>query len=155
MIYLAIKTHHQQTIAVTYNRATDHWQEYTSPEITTLTATLTATNQPIIGWNSDAHDLPPIIDLAAHIHRDTGRRPSLAAMAAADLLFHYLVPDQQIAAWLKSGDPQSLAHALAACKEEVRVLAHLHARILHGGALRIPPDRAHGELGELIWWGSE
>lgn len=158
--------------AVTYDSRTDEWREWTADQVVDLFETLIWAS-PLAGWNTVGFDWPIIIanakaagrwpleietetvthiDLFAEIRRTTGRWYKLEDVAQATLGRGKLADGQMAAEWLRSGDPELVQKAMAYCRHDVQLVVDLHARLLAGEPLILPPRTARQELNEIRWW---
>lgn len=156
--------------AVTYRTDLHSWQEWREEHITNLSGHLTWCALPIVGWNIIDFDLPVInanawrsglktkveavevIDLFDLIRTVTGRWYSLETIAQHNLGRGKLADGQKAAEWLRSGDPEQVAKALEYCRHDVQLTIDLHAILLRGEPLRLPPRAKRQELNEIHWW---
>lgn len=125
----------------------------------------------IVGWNIIDFDLPvlnanwlaiegdetdlstlPCYDIFAEIRKVTGRWYSLEAVAQANLGRGKLADGQKAAEWLRSGDSDLIAKALEYCRYDVQLIIDLHAILLSGEPLRLPPRTQRQELNEVLFW---
>ena len=159
-------------LAVTYDSANDQWREWVSDDITALYTMLIEAAQPVAGWNIDNFDLPVIVanarragikpkkrdidaietlDIFARIRDETGRWYKLDVIAEANLDRHKSADGLLAVEWLRAGDPESVAKAMAYCKDDVQIVVDLVAKLARGEPLRLPPRPERREYNELAW----
>lgn len=157
-------------LAVTYRTNLDRWQEWHIDHAVNLCDLLGWCDLPIVGWNIIDFDLPVIrcnvrragyepgeikqtvVDLFALIRQATGRWYKLDLVAEANLGRQKLSHGQQATEWLRAGDPDSLRLAAEYCREDVQIVVDLHAKLLTGQPLRLPPRAQRNEINEILWW---
>lgn len=91
-------------------------------------------------------------DLFFLIRQATGRWYSLETIAQHNLNRGKLADGQRAAEWLRSGDPEQIAKATEYCRHDVQLTIDLHAILLAGSPLRLPPRAKRQELNEIHWW---
>lgn len=166
--------------AVTYHSRLEQWREWRTPS--RLLDKLIWDWNPVVGWNILDFDLPVIannavargwtpgeqlpyaeswrdclsasriIDLMALIRDATRRWYSLETVAVTNLGRGKLADGQQAAEWLRSGGPEQIARALEYCRHDVQLVIDLHAILLRGEPLRLPPRAKRQEINEMLWW---
>jgi RNase_H superfamily len=128
----------------------------------------------LVGWNTVGFDWPIVlassarrgvtlleiehatvehVDLFAAIRQATGRWYKLDVVAAANLDRQKLGHGLQATEWLRSGDPEQIRKAFEYCQADVQLVADLHAILLSGQPLSLPPRPERGELNEIRIWG--
>jgi hypothetical protein len=95
---------------------------------------------------------PEFVDLFALIRQHTGRWYSLETVAQHNLGRGKLADGQRAAEWLRSDDPEQIAKAMEYCRYDVQLTIDLHAILLRGEPLRLPPRAKRQELNEIHWW---
>ena len=159
--------------AVTYRMDTKSWQEWRAEDIINLYEFACRSDLPLVGWNINAFDWPIIfsstertgypmllvdyamvylVDLFFMIRQSTGRWYKLEDVVQANLGGGKLADGQLAAEWLRSDDPALQAKAMAYCRHDVQMTADLHAILLRGEPLRLPPRAQRKELNELLYW---
>lgn len=160
------------TTDTTVTPIADHWQIFHAPDIVHLYHYLCLTGEPLIGWNITSFDWPIIlnstrqaghhpleielesviiVDLFDMIRTTTGRWYSLEAVAQANLGRGKLATGQQATDWLRSADPAHLDQAVNYCRADVQLVIDLHAKLLSGDYLILPPRPERQEINAIHW----
>jgi hypothetical protein len=121
----------------------------------------------VVGWNIQSFDLPILfreyikrvgdvaprwprtLDLMDEIKAATGRWYKLDDIARANLGRGKTADGKQAAGWLRSGE---LDRAIAYCQEDVQIVRELHAAIVAGGSLVLPPQPRYKQDQQLRIW---
>lgn len=98
------------------------------------------------------HETVQHIDLFDAIRQATGRWYKLDVVADANLSRQKLAHGQQATEWLRSGDPEQIQRCFEYCQEDVQLVADLHAILLSGQPLTLPPRPERGEINEVRIW---
>lgn len=159
--------------AVTYRTTTGGWCNFRAEHVINLYNHLCWCGEPVVGWNIIDFDKPVIVhsakragwrvleiehetiemlDLFAEIRHCTGRWYSLETIAQANLARGKLADGQRAAEWLRSGDPVQIAKAFEYCRHDVQLVIDLHAILLRGEPLRLPPRAQRQEINEVLFW---
>lgn len=137
------------------------WQEWQEGDLATLWQLAMQPDLVVVGYNSEEFDLPIIrrcagrgnewpasFDLMRKIVKATGRWYKLEALAQANLGRGKSADGQLAAAWLRSGDPELAAKAVAYCRDDVQITRELYELVKAGEPLFLPPqperDRMEG-----------
>lgn len=151
----------------------DGFIEWREAEVGELYSYLMYGPQPMIGWNVMDFDWPiighnakkvgwkaderryavyDILDIFAKIRGTTNRWYSLETIAQTNLGRGKLADGQRAAEWLRSDDPEQITKAFEYCRHDVQLTIDLHAILMRGEPLRLPPRAKRQELNEILWW---
>lgn len=145
-----------------------NFNSWAPDEVDDLYAWLLDGDPLVVGWNIKAFDIPVIAanmtdadlaatqprtyDIFAEIRNATGRWYSLETVAQHNLGHGKLADGQHAAEWLRSEDPDLKAKAIEYCRHDVQLVMELHALLIDGQPLKLPPRLDRGELNEIYYY---